>query len=78
MTTTTLDHPMPRSYVPAEKKERLSQNLLYCRESVAAAMAGDEDAAWAWMSMATIPESATRAMTNLYGREFLESKGFTL
>jgi hypothetical protein len=58
-------------------KEGLSQNLIYCSEASAAAEAGDEDAAWAWMSMAKIPEFAKLAMADTFGQGFMESKGFS-
>jgi hypothetical protein len=77
MTTTALDRPLPRSYMPEEDKIGLSQNLIYCSEASAAADAGDEDAAWAWMAMAKIPDFAKLAMADTFGQEFMESKGFS-
>jgi hypothetical protein len=75
--TSAQNRPLPRSYMPEEEKEGLSQNLIYCSEASAAIHAGDEDAAWAWMSMAKIPEFAKLAMADTFGREFMESRGFS-
>jgi hypothetical protein len=79
MTTTAkpaADRPLPRSYMPEEEKKGLSPNVLLACESSAAIKAGDEDAAWAWLSMARIPESALSAMLSAFGKDFLATRGF--
>jgi hypothetical protein len=74
--TTTHDCPLPRSYMPEEEKKGLSPNVLLACESSAAIKAGDENAAWAWLSMAKIPESALSAMLSTFGKDFLAARGF--
>ena len=76
MTTTTLNQPMPRSYLHAKDKKGLSQNLIYAREASAAIDAGDEEATWAWMAKTNMPNFAKLALADTFGKEFLESKGF--
>ncbi|MDR3055767.1 MAG: hypothetical protein LBU53_10270 [Zoogloeaceae bacterium] len=75
-TAPPLDRPLPRSYMPEEKKAGLTRNVIFACESSAAMKAGDEDAAWAWLSLAKIPESAKIAMIGLLGKDFLTAKGF--
>jgi hypothetical protein len=78
-TATPQDRPLPRSYISLEKKKpNLPQNVIYARESCAAMDAGDKEAAWAWMAMAELPESAKFAFVCTFGEEFLKSKGFKL
>jgi hypothetical protein len=76
--TTTLDRPLPRSYLAEEKKVGLPQNVIFACESNAAGKAGDEDAAWAWLALAKIPESAKFALKNTFGEKFLRAKGFEI
>jgi hypothetical protein len=80
MTTITTkpatDRPLPRSYMSEERKKGLPPDVIFACESSAAIKAGDEDAAWAWLSLAKIPESAQSAMISLYGKNFLTDKGF--
>ncbi|GHT82948.1 hypothetical protein AGMMS49960_11210 [Betaproteobacteria bacterium] len=77
-TDNTLERPLPKSYMPEAEKEGLSQNLIYCGEASAAAAVGDEEAAWAWMAMAKIPEYATRTLIDFFGKEFTKEKGFSI
>ena len=77
MNTTALNRPSPRSYIRDEDKEgEISQDLTYLDEAFAAAEAGDEDTAWAWMAKVDMPESVMYALTFSYGQPFLKSKGF--
>ena len=78
MTTTTLDRPLPRSYMPEEDKIGLSQNAIYACESSVAASAGDEEAAWAWLALADLPEISKSILREVCSDEFLKSKGFNL
>jgi hypothetical protein len=78
MNTTKLvtDHPLPRSYMPEEDKIGMSQNAIYLCESADAKAAGDEEASWAWLALAKLPESANYILKEVCGDEFLKSKGF--
>jgi hypothetical protein len=81
MSTTTqsvTDRPLPRSYMPEEKKKGLPPDVIFACESRAAIKAGDEDAAWAWLSLAKIPESAKSALVSCFGKNFLVAKGFEI
>jgi hypothetical protein len=74
--TTAHDRPLPRSYMPEKKKAGLTQDVIFACEASAAIKAGDEDAAWAWLSMAKIPESALSAMITTFGKDFMAARGF--
>ena len=78
MTTTTLDRPLQRSYMPEEDKVGMSQNAIYLCESADAKEAGDEEASWAWLALAKLPESASYILKEVCGDEFLKSKGFRI
>ncbi|GHT81794.1 hypothetical protein AGMMS49960_05250 [Betaproteobacteria bacterium] len=77
-TTPPLDRPLPKSYMPEEDKIGMSQNAIYLCESVEAKEAGDEEASWAWMAMAKIPEGTKKALVKICGAEFLTARGFDL
>ncbi|MDR2165207.1 MAG: hypothetical protein LBO79_06190 [Zoogloeaceae bacterium] len=76
--TTTHDRPLPRSYMPEEDKAGLSQNAIYLCESADAKEAGDEEASWAWLALAELPESAEYILKEGCGEEFLRAKGFRI
>jgi hypothetical protein len=76
--TTTLERPLPRSYMPEEDKIGMTQNAIYLCESQAADDAGDDDASWAWLALAKMPESAKHALRIGCGEAFLKAKGFNL
>jgi hypothetical protein len=81
MTTTTKpapDRPLPRSYLPEEKKAGMTQNAIYFCESRAADRAGDDEASWAWLALANIPEFAKLALIDCCGEEFVKAKGFNI
>ncbi|MDR3056218.1 MAG: hypothetical protein LBU53_12600 [Zoogloeaceae bacterium] len=78
MTTTTLDRHLPRSYMPEEDKVGMSQNAIYLCESTDADEAGDEEAAWGWLALAELPESANYILKEVCGDEFLKAKGFKI
>jgi hypothetical protein len=65
---------LPKSYLPEEEKARLTQNGIFLAES----MAGDEDASWAWLAQAKVPDYAIKMLGRIAGRDFLRSKGFHL
>jgi hypothetical protein len=62
--------------MPEEDKVGMSQNAIYICESVDADEAGDEEAAWQWLALTTMPEGTKRALVETCGAEFLRSKGF--
>ena len=76
--TTTPKHPLPRGYMSEEDKAGMTQNAIYACESQAADDAGDEEASWAWLALATLPESAKHALRTGCSQEFLKAKGFNL
>ncbi|GHT92790.1 hypothetical protein FACS1894116_03560 [Betaproteobacteria bacterium] len=77
-TTITLNRPLPRSYMPAEKKAGLTPNAIFACESRAADKAGDEEASWAWLAMAKLPESVKEILKITCSEEFLKAKGFNI
>jgi hypothetical protein len=82
-TTTTLDRPLPRSYMSEEektglKKEGLNQNDIFVFESQAAHGAGDEEASWAWLALAELPGACKKILKIGCGEEFLKTKGFSI
>jgi hypothetical protein len=78
MTTTTLDRPLPRSYMPEEDKVGMSQNAIYLCESADAKEAGDDEASWAWLALAELPGSAKYILKEVCGDEFLKARGFNI
>ncbi|MDR1350573.1 MAG: hypothetical protein LBJ59_07345 [Zoogloeaceae bacterium] len=77
-TTTTQDHPLPRSYFPEKDKLGMSQNAIYLCEASAANSAGDEETSWAWLALASLPDSANYILKEVCGDEFLKAKGFKI
>jgi len=72
--------PMPKSYLSAEEREDLlregSMNLLYVAESQEADEAGDEEAAWAWLSLAKLPADALWILKESSGAQVIRDRGF--
>jgi len=72
--------PMPKSYLSAEEREALlregSMNLVYLAESQDASAAGDEDASWAWLSMAKLSASSLWTIKECSGAQFVRDMGF--
>jgi hypothetical protein len=77
-TTTTLDRPLPRSYMPEAEKIGMTQKAIYLCESVEAKAAGDEEASWAWLALADLSERAMSTLKMVCSDEFLKSKGFKI
>ncbi|MDR1350871.1 MAG: hypothetical protein LBJ59_08895 [Zoogloeaceae bacterium] len=77
-TTTTQNRLLPRSYMPEEDKVGMTQNAIYLCESADAKKAGDEEASWAWLALAKLPESASYILKEMCGEEFLKAKGFNI
>jgi len=71
---------MPKSYLSEEEREDLlregSMNLVYLSESQEADNAGDEDAAWAWLSMAELPAHTLMFLKKGSGAQFIRDMGF--
>ncbi|GHU05414.1 hypothetical protein FACS1894158_08140 [Betaproteobacteria bacterium] len=74
----TQNRPLPRSYMSEEDKIGLSQNAIYACESTAADVAGDEEASWAWLALAELPEISKSILKDMCPAEFLKSKGFNI
>ena len=66
---------MPKSYLPNSEREGLSQELIYMQESNAAADAGDDEAAWAWLRQLELPELALRSLRARAGADFVRAVG---
>ena len=71
---------LPKSYLLTEEKEELlrtgRQNLVYLCESQRAGMAGDEDAAWAWLALAKLPAETLLMLKMNMGAQFVRENGF--
>jgi len=71
---------MPKSYLSEEEREGLLQeggmNLVYLAESQDAGAAGDKEASWAWLSMATLPADALALLKRTSGAQFIRDMGF--
>lgn len=75
---------LPKSYLPADRKERLfregGNKMVYLGESNAAGIAGDEDTAWAWLRLVEFSASTLQTMkartggADLIRRERLNTK----
>ncbi|GHU32501.1 hypothetical protein AGMMS50256_22690 [Betaproteobacteria bacterium] len=74
----TQSRSLPRSYMSEEDKIGLSQNAIYACESSEAAAAGDEEASWAWLALAELPEISKSILRDMCPAEFLKSKGFNI
>jgi hypothetical protein len=73
--------PIPKSYLPPEKREALlhtsaSANSLYLSESDAADDAGDEEAAWAWLSLVEWPAQSLMRLKRRTSAQFIRDKKF--
>jgi hypothetical protein len=68
----------PKSYLSAEEREALlregGMNLVYAAESQEAGRAGDEDAAWAWLSFAELPARILMSLKNRTSGQFIREK----
>jgi hypothetical protein len=64
--------------MPEEHKIGMSQNAIYLCESADAGAAGDEEASWAWLALAKLPDSASSFLKEVCDEEFLKAKGFDI
>ena len=68
---------MPKSYLSAEKRAELlredegDEELLYLVESQEAGRAGDEGAAWAWLSLVALPADTLMGLKDRRGAQFI-------
>jgi hypothetical protein len=69
---------MPKSYLPAEEREGLTQNEIDLAEAGAANTAGDMDSSWAWLVLADLPAYAMKTLRDVMGADFVREKGFSL
>lgn len=66
---------MPKSYLTEDEKKGLSENALYVAESHAAGIAGDDEAAWAWLRLAVLPAHALLSLKWSEGPDFIRNMG---
>lgn len=66
---------MPKSYLSEAEKAGMSENMIYLAESFAAGKAGDETAAWEWLTKAELPAHALLAAKRCNGADWVRSKG---
>ncbi|MDR0634559.1 MAG: hypothetical protein LBF91_06225 [Azoarcus sp.] len=66
---------LPRSYMTEAQRQGLSQNGVYLAESQAAEKAGDEEAAWKWLSHAHLPAHSLMSLKKNLGADFIRTKG---
>jgi hypothetical protein len=78
--TMTVTTETPKSYLPPEEREALMReggiNLVCLAESQEASHAGDEDAAWTWLTLAELPPTALRMLKTWNGPQFIRDMGF--
>jgi len=67
-----------KSYLSEEEKKGLTPNLRYLSESGAAGEAGDEETAWAWLRLATLPAYALLSFKHRRGAEVVRQSGLNL
>jgi len=72
--------PVPKSYLPEDERAELMReggmNLVCAAESSAAGDMGDEDAAWAWLSLAELPAHTLLRLKRRRGADFIRDMGF--
>jgi hypothetical protein len=65
---------LPKSYLPVEEREGLTQNGIYLAEALAATETDDLDTAWQWLALAEMtPASLMSTKINL-GADFIREK----
>ena len=71
---------LPKSYL-LDEEERAAllreggTNLLYTAESQEAGRAGDEETAWAWLSLVALPAHTLKRLKKNYGAQFIRDLG---
>jgi hypothetical protein len=70
----------PKSYLTPEEREALMReggmNLVCLSESQEAGHAGDDEAAWAWLTLAELPPTALMMLKTWNGPQFIRDMGF--
>jgi hypothetical protein len=66
---------MPKSYLPAEEREGLTQNGIYLAEALAATEAGDLDTSWEWLAMTDLPAYSLMSCKKNLGADFIRERG---
>ncbi|MDR2164202.1 MAG: hypothetical protein LBO79_00910 [Zoogloeaceae bacterium] len=66
---------LPKSYLPVEEREGLTQNGIYLAEAMAAGEAGDEDTSWKWLALADLPAYSLMSCKKNLGADFVREKG---
>jgi hypothetical protein len=70
----------PKSYLDEKERAALMAEgdieLVYGAESQAAGRAGDEDAAWAWLSLVELPAHSLLRLKENQGAQFIRKMGF--
>ncbi|MDR0787354.1 MAG: hypothetical protein LBG44_05755 [Gemmatimonadota bacterium] len=79
MTTATF----PKSYMTDAEREAmrqsgLSENSIFGAESEAADEAGDNDTAWKWLGLATLPAYYLLGLKHSSGADYVRSRGLNL
>jgi hypothetical protein len=68
----------PKSYLPAGEREALMQeggiDLVYLSESQEAGRAGDEDAAWGWLSLVELEAQTLMSLKRRTSGQFIREK----
>lgn len=67
---------MPKSYLKEEEKVGLDPNGILLAESAAADDAGDEKAAWEWLTLAELPAHSLSFLERSFGTEWMKKMGF--
>jgi len=70
----------PKSYLPEDERAELMReggmNLVCAAESSEAGKAGDEETAWAWLSLAEMPAHTLLRLKRRRGANFIREMGF--
>ncbi|MDR1276815.1 MAG: hypothetical protein LBL72_10625 [Candidatus Accumulibacter sp.] len=70
----------PKSYLPAEEREAIlregGMELVYLAESTEAGGAGDEETAWAWLTLAELSANSLMMLKKWYGPDYIRDMGF--
>ena len=69
----------PKSYLSEEKRDALlregGMELVYLAESIRAGKAGDEDTAWAWMSLVELSAHSLMGLKMRTSAQFIRDMG---
>jgi hypothetical protein len=71
----TMDEQLPKSYLPAEEREGLTQNGIYLAEALAATEADDLDTSWEWLALTDLPAYSLMSCKVNLGADFVRERG---